>query len=427
MTLEPEGTERNPILMIGHSLGGLIIKSALLHSDMARVGHLESQKSIKLSTYAVFFLGTPHQGGNGVSIAKFFTNAMSAVSFTNSKLWERMRPNSEWLQDLQYRYNTISQDFETTYFYEMYKMKVFGLGQILAVPKYSAVVFGSINSEDVGLAADHSTMVKYTGLRDGGFQKVGSRLKILAAKARSKVDHNWHLWDSQKNTYASPVRTHVERSKEFDIGMAFSSIRNPYFTGRGTTLLHLDHMLREPSQNMGFSLVVLYGAGGIGKTQIALEYAHRSRSEYASIFWIDGAREDTVDASMQSCLRELQRHYQIHDLSKSPRYKLIKHVLDTRGSMANNQTVRETFFKWLTYDDNHNWLMIIDNVDDLESVDFRTLLPSTQWGTILVTTRRSDLAVNWRSIEVHEMDQLEAMSLLKQSSKTNPEFGSDGM
>lgn len=51
-------SESRPLIFIGHSLGGLVIKSALLYSDMARVGHLERYKSIKTSTGGVLFLAT---------------------------------------------------------------------------------------------------------------------------------------------------------------------------------------------------------------------------------------------------------------------------------------------------------------------------------------------------------------------------------
>lgn len=104
---------------------------------MARVGHLEDQKAVKLSTYAVLFLGTPHQGGQGVSIAQAITRVMSVFSYTNSKLLGRMEQNSDWLSDLQTRYNAISQDFQTVYYYETKEMPVPVLGRLLV--RYSRV------------------------------------------------------------------------------------------------------------------------------------------------------------------------------------------------------------------------------------------------------------------------------------------------
>lgn len=65
-----DGTQQRPIIFIAHSLGGIVVKKALLHSDRVRVGNLEDQRSIKLSTYGIIFMGTPHQGGQGVTMGK---------------------------------------------------------------------------------------------------------------------------------------------------------------------------------------------------------------------------------------------------------------------------------------------------------------------------------------------------------------------
>jgi hypothetical protein len=61
--------------------------------------------------------------------------------------------------------------------------------------------------------------------------------------------------------------------------------RNPRFTGR-------ESMLTELRRRLGAgegTLVVqaLYGLGGVGKTQLALEYAHRFATDYQLVWWID--------------------------------------------------------------------------------------------------------------------------------------------
>jgi hypothetical protein len=104
---------------------------ALLHSDMARVDHLEIQKSIKLSTHAALFVATPHQGGEGVHLAEIMRRVFSVASYTNPKLLEQVQRHSAWLQDLQARYNAISRDLETVFFYETYEMAVPVFGRIL--------------------------------------------------------------------------------------------------------------------------------------------------------------------------------------------------------------------------------------------------------------------------------------------------------
>jgi hypothetical protein len=63
--------------------------------------------------------------------------------------------------------------------------------------------------------------------------------------------------------------------------------RNPLFTGRGSQLEQLAQLLKE-----NYS-VALSGLAGIGKTQLALEYAHRCyvAKVYQAVFWVSAADE----------------------------------------------------------------------------------------------------------------------------------------
>lgn len=98
---------------------------------MARVGHRESEKSIKLSTFAILYFGTPHQGGQGVGLAKIVARASSALAHTNRKLLDQVEPHAEFLQDLQSHFNSISNDFATIFFYETWEMPIPLIGRLL--------------------------------------------------------------------------------------------------------------------------------------------------------------------------------------------------------------------------------------------------------------------------------------------------------
>ena len=65
---ETESTRR-PVIFVGHSYGGLVIKSALLRSISAEDDE-ENIKAIKSMTLGIIFLGTPHQGSRRDSLAK---------------------------------------------------------------------------------------------------------------------------------------------------------------------------------------------------------------------------------------------------------------------------------------------------------------------------------------------------------------------
>ena len=62
--------------------------------------------------------------------------------------------------------------------------------------------------------------------------------------------------------------------------------RNANFTGRDKDLRELRDELRTRRMAV-FQPLIIHGLGGVGKTQVALEYAHRFRADYDIIWWMD--------------------------------------------------------------------------------------------------------------------------------------------
>jgi hypothetical protein len=74
-------------------------------------------------------------------------------------------------------------------------------------------------------------------------------------------------------------------------------VRNPFFTGREDLLTQLESTLHT-GQPMALSQPqAISGLGGIGKTQIAVEYAYRHRQDYQAVLWAQAQNQETLLSS----------------------------------------------------------------------------------------------------------------------------------
>ncbi|KAF8472013.1 hypothetical protein BDZ91DRAFT_486739 [Kalaharituber pfeilii] len=105
----------------------------------------------------------------------------------------------------------------------------------------------------------------------------------------------------------------------FDIPFSLPEIRrNSDFVGREYLLEKLKREIEEGAAKTDSTQVVLYGMGGMGKTQLALEYIYRHSGDYSSVFWINAASEQTTKISFTHIMQRLIKHHA--KLSDEPDY-----------------------------------------------------------------------------------------------------------
>jgi tetratricopeptide (TPR) repeat protein len=81
--------------------------------------------------------------------------------------------------------------------------------------------------------------------------------------------------------------------------------RNPNFTGRGDLLKALRRTLRARRAGAVVQASAAYGLGGIGKTQLAVEYAHRFAADYDLVWWIPAEQPVTIPGHLAGLARRL--------------------------------------------------------------------------------------------------------------------------
>ncbi len=167
---------------------------------------------------------------------------------------------------------------------------------------------------------------------------------------------------------------------------------NPFFTGREDILTHLYTVLRSSRTAALTQAQAISGLGGIGKTQIALEYAHRYRTDYQAIFWINASTREALNTDFAALAASLGLPGQ-YESDQDIVVPVVKHWLATHTQ----------------------WLLILDDVDIPEIiVDF---LPAHIKGDVLITTRQQALGTIAQGIEVEKMELDESVNFLLHRSR----------
>ncbi|GAA0223976.1 FxSxx-COOH system tetratricopeptide repeat protein [Cryptosporangium japonicum] len=81
--------------------------------------------------------------------------------------------------------------------------------------------------------------------------------------------------------------------------------RNASFTGRADELERLRDKLAGGNQIVVLPQA-LHGLGGVGKTQVAIEYAHRFRGDYDLVWWVRAEQPEDIDHSFADLAQRLE-------------------------------------------------------------------------------------------------------------------------
>jgi len=170
--------------------------------------------------------------------------------------------------------------------------------------------------------------------------------------------------------------------------------RNPVFTGRRALLEQLERRLRMQSVAAVLPQA-LHGEGGVGKSQIAIEYAYRHRADYDVIWWVPSERPAQILASLIELGNKLGLDVGNEVITAVPR---VRAALRAGTPYA-------------------NWLLVFDNAETLDTV--RDYFPEAGTGKVLVTSRNQEWSRIAETLEVDVFSRSESIRLLQ---RRNPEL-----
>ncbi|KAL7270152.1 hypothetical protein RUND412_007148 [Rhizina undulata] len=252
-----------------------------------------------------------------------------------------------------------------------------------------------------------------------------------------------HYYSGPKPKTAEEIAT--EYLQQFDVSLKIPFQRNRNFCGRGDIMGKLCDTLKpqdaglvserfadvspksvDVRTNCERKTFILYGLGGTGKSQIALEYAHRFSDYYTSIVWIDAEDVPGTNESAYKIVEQLVRHYQN---KRQARPYEIANILGIQGSIESTGKLNSSAIKvamevvntWLSDSKNQRWLLIINNNDKTTTAsELAKLIPTCDWGSVIFTTRLQIQCSTEESIEVEGIGAKAGLELLlKKSGKKN--------
>ncbi len=170
--------------------------------------------------------------------------------------------------------------------------------------------------------------------------------------------------------------------------------RNANFTGRDRDLRDLREELRSRRVAVVLPLTI-QGLGGVGKTQVALEYVHRFRADYDLIWWMNCGQSQYVGASLADLGQQLREVFNVAVAEEGGVAEVVQQVLLTL-----NEGLADT-----------RWLLIYDNAEDVDEI--MPLLPVGGGGHVLITSRNERWAREGTSLQVDVFKREESVSHLR--------------
>ena len=240
------------------------------------------------------------------------------------------------------------------------------------IRQITACFFNSINSpEDPALIAATNTILQ-------------SSAKLIENQSALLLQHmKQHEKSADSKEQSLPVPAFINPPYS----------QNRFFSNREEIL----KLVREGFAS-GETVQYLSGKGGIGKTQIALEYAFRHINAYTNIFWVNAETETRLLESYQIIADTMQ-------------------LSQTNIADLNDATVLQLVTRWM--ETSERWLCVYDNVEDIPA--HCIWWPKIIRGNILITTQKDLLPVGNR-IKVAEFSLADAVSFLETRTKlTDPE------
>ncbi|KAL1633172.1 hypothetical protein SLS56_003035 [Neofusicoccum ribis] len=325
-----------PLVLIGHSFGGLVIQQALIIARL-RDEFADLQKAIS----GVIFLGTPFAGSDLASFRKWCNTFLAEMVDIDTRVLKLLDKNSSTLFQLSRDFWGAYQGWDIICFYEN-QVTNYG-GRFLKAQTVSENSATFPGKRMMYLNKNHPGLNKFSGIDDPAFKSVLVELQHMVQEGLSVVEER----------FVESIKPSLHKPSFFwNIPRSSSGL----FTGRKDVLQKVKQALRT-NKSTQQKRYVITGMGGIGKSEICLRLIEEMQPDFAGIAWIDASHPETANQSFIALATKLGF--------------AVGSFEEAKGELAN-------------FD--QKCLLILDNADDPQ-FDYQVYLPFGLNWTVIITSR----------------------------------------
>ncbi|KAI0886308.1 TPR-like protein [Annulohypoxylon maeteangense] len=361
--IERKDSPQRPLVFICHSLGGLVVKEALVEAALD-----VTYKSIAEETRLLVFFATPHRGGNGVGIGEIVAKIVRAgLRKPKNDLLDALKKNSDSATK---RFEQSRHVYERCLVVNFFEGRSYGKLGIIVDRDSATLGLPGAREKQLPTDADHSTICKFDSVDTRACQLV---LRTIV----TEVDRALEIELRYPACFPGNVHWLVPRSV------------NALFTGRQKIITKIKNAVIPSTAPSVQKRFILTGMGGQGKSEICLKVADELREKFWGVFWVDVSSDSTAKAGFSK----------IGKMLKSGEAE----IDEVRGLLSN-------------IDPKRPWLLILDNADN-PKVDYNQYCPSGARGTVLITSRNPECQ-RYATVgheDLGSLDNKDCINLLLQS------------
>ncbi|KAK8861793.1 WD40 repeat-like protein [Apiospora arundinis] len=184
-----------PIILVGHSMGGLIMKQTYILAKQMSV-----YKDIAERITAIIFIATPHTGSE---LAPILDRIFRMTSGLKPYL-EDLRRNSDTVQTINTLFPAHSTDLMLHSFYETQPLSVGGLRDVMIVPKVDAIL-NYAHEQSALLYGDHRSVCKFESADEHNFIAIWQAISSCLPSGAEHTDQSKTMASPDSSTYQSDV------------------------------------------------------------------------------------------------------------------------------------------------------------------------------------------------------------------------------